>query len=270
MLSYIAYGQNIPIEEETKGDSILIPWFSEEDEDGLPFYDFFKLFQTNRVNDNPEEQKNVKFDLTDFHMPCKKNKITSSYGYRKAFRRYHMGTDIDVSVGDTIYTVFDGVVSLVTFDKNGYGRFVKVEHNNGLETLYAHMSKQLVSKGQIVCAGEPVGLGGSTGRSTGPHLHFEVRLSGKHINPQELFSFEHRKPLMDGFLIGDNGKIIKTEIIKEETAENKTQEEVLHKVKRGETLALIAKKYKTTVEELKKMNGLTRNTIYVGQVLRCS
>ena len=270
ILSYKVYGQEILIDKQNEAsvtDSFTFVGFFEREIEECPKFGFYNITEHNYTSQEVESTEK-RIDLTAFHIPCKSNNVTSSFGYRKSFRRNHYGTDIKVFVGDTIYSIFSGVVSLVAFDKNGYGKYVRIKHDNGFETLYAHLSKHLVTKNQRVFAGEPIGLGGNTGRSTGSHLHFEIRLNGKHINPEDLFSFEHRKPLMEHVLV-DNGKIIKNELTKE-TIEEKEKSEILHKVKRGETLSMIANKYKMSVDGLKKKNGLTKNTIFVGQVLRCS
>ncbi len=266
IISYKAHGQHILIDNDVNvSDTLSFIWFLEKEIEDTPTYGFYNILENIHSNHKVKTTNEHRIDLAAFHMPCKNNLVTSSYGYRKSFRRNHMGTDIKVYVGDTMYSIFSGVVNISSFDKAGYGNYVRIKHDNGLETLYAHMSKRLVKKDQIVKVGEPIGLGGNTGRSTGSHLHFEVRLSGKYINPEELFCFETKKPLVDHILVKD-GKIVKNEIV-ENVVEEK---EILHKVKRGESLALIAKKYNTSVEKLKKMNGLNRNTILVGQILRCS
>ncbi|KAA6312636.1 Murein DD-endopeptidase MepM, partial [termite gut metagenome] len=126
-------------------------------------------------------------DLTGFCMPTKQTKITSSFGPRR--RRMHNGIDIKVYVGDTIVSAFDGKVRVVQTERRGYGKYVVIRHNNGLETIYGHLSEQLVKENQEVKAGEIIGLGGNTGRSTGSHLHFETRFLDIAINPADLFDF---------------------------------------------------------------------------------
>ena len=115
-------------------------------------------------------------------------RITSKYGPRR--RRMHNGLDIKVYIGDTIRAAFSGKVRMVKYERRGYGKYVVIRHENGLETVYGHLSKQIVDENQYVEAGEPIGLGGNTGRSTGSHLHFETRFLGQAINPALLFDFE--------------------------------------------------------------------------------
>ena len=112
-------------------------------------------------------------DLRDFCMPTPSRQITSNFGAR--WGRQHKGLDIKLNTGDTIVAAFPGKVRIVRYEPKGYGKYVVIRHPNGLETIYGHMSKHLVVENQEVRAGEPIGLGGSTGRSTGSHLHFETR-----------------------------------------------------------------------------------------------
>ena len=131
-------------------------------------------------------------DLRDFHMPIKHNVVTSGYGYRQRFRRNHKGVDIKGYIGDTIYAAWEGKARVVKNDPKGYGNVVILRHPNGLETVYGHLSKQLVTTNQVVKSGEPIGLCGNTGRSFGSHLHFETRFCGIAIDPRKIFDFEHR------------------------------------------------------------------------------
>lgn len=107
--------------------------------------------------------------------------ITGKFGERRP-GHYHKGLDIDLQTGDPVCSVWDGVVTFAGWG-GSYGYLVKISHGNGIETRYAHLSKVLVRKGQSVQKGQTVGLGGSTGRSTGSHLHFEVRINGEAQNP---------------------------------------------------------------------------------------
>lgn len=118
----------------------------------------------------------------DFRMPIN-GSYTSFFGYRPKFGRYHKGVDIALKVGDTVRCALPGVVVKVKCDPKGYGNYVVVRHGNDLETLYAHLTRELVVSGQKLRAGEALGLGGTTGNSTGPHLHFETRVKGEAIDP---------------------------------------------------------------------------------------
>lgn len=125
----------------------------------------------------------------DFIRPVKGGDFTSAFGYREKYHRMHKGVDISLSVGDVVSAALPGVVGRIGYERGGYGHFVIVVHSDGVETRYAHLSRVTASVGQKVSAGDPIALGGNTGNSTGPHLHFEVRKHGKAIDPQLLFSF---------------------------------------------------------------------------------
>ena len=122
----------------------------------------------------------------NFCFPIKKRK-SSSYGWR--WGRPHSGIDIALNVGDPIHAAFDGVVRLAKYN-GGYGNCIVIRHYNNLETLYGHLSKINVKVGQEVKAGDVIGLGGNTGRSTGPHLHFECRLMYACFDPEWIFDLE--------------------------------------------------------------------------------
>lgn len=276
IVSFKGYGQHNLIEKQTEvsvTDSFSLVKFIERESNEHPAHDIYKTWENRYINYNVEAPDEYRVVLTGFHMPCKNNNVTSNYGYRKAFKRNHYGTDIKVFIGDTIYAVFDGKVRVVDFNRNGYGKYIIIRHDNGLETLYAHLSKQLVSHNQTVKGGEVIGLGGNTGRTTGPHLHFEVRFLGKYINPETLFSFETREHKYQHFTLDKHGKIVSYVLTEtkniEDIAEEK-EEEIIHKVKKGESLYSISKKYNITVDKLKRINGLKKNTLHVGQILKCS
>ena len=129
-------------------------------------------------------------DLRGFCMPTDSRVVTSNFGAR--WGRQHKGLDIKVYIGDTIRAAFSGKVRIVKYERRGYGKYVVIRHYNGLETYYGHMSKQLVSENEEVKAGDPIGLGGNTGRSTGSHLHFETRICGIALNPALMFDFRNQ------------------------------------------------------------------------------
>ena len=142
---------------------------------------------------------NYKIDLRGFCMPTPSRKLNSPFGPR--WGRQHEGLDIKVYIGDTIRAAFDGKVRICKYNGSGYGYYIVIRHPNGLETLYGHLSKQIVKKDQVVRAGEPIGLGGNTGKSTGSHLHFETRVLGQPINPALIFDFEHQDVTGDYFIV---------------------------------------------------------------------
>ena len=140
----------------------------------------------------------AKIDVTGFHMPVP-GELTSAYGYRPRFRRMHRGVDLNLNTGDTVRAAFNGRVRIVNYEARGYGKYVVIRHDNGLETVYGHFSKHLVERNQFVKAGEPIGLGGNTGRSFGAHLHFETRYLGVAINPAAIIDFENATGHSDVF-----------------------------------------------------------------------
>lgn len=133
------------------------------------------------------QTKNI--SIVGYHMPVKHRVVNSHFGYRKSFGRMHCGVDLKANIGDTIYAAFNGKVRITKFDRNGYGFYVVVRHDNGMETVYGHLSRFLVKQNQHVRSGQPIALSGNTGRSTGPHLHFETRFMGMAINPEKIFDF---------------------------------------------------------------------------------
>ena len=131
-----------------------------------------------------------RISLKDFCMPTSSRVLTSNFGAR--WGRQHKGLDVKVYIGDTIRAAFSGKIRIVRYEPRGYGKYVVIRHYNGLETIYGHMSAQLVEEEQEVRAGDPIGLGGNTGRSTGSHLHFETRLCGVALNPALILEVEHQ------------------------------------------------------------------------------
>ena len=206
-------------------------------------------------------------DLTGFHMPTPSTKITSPFGPR--WRRMHNGLDLKENIGDTIVAAFDGKVRIVKYERRGYGKYVVIRHDNGLETVYGHLSKQLVEENQLVKAGEVIGLGGNTGRSTGSHLHFETRFLGIAINPIYMFDF----PKQD--IVADTYTFRRTQGSSKRAGSHDTQVADgtirYHKVKSGDTLSRIAKLRGVSVSTLCKLNRIKpTTTLRIGQVLRCS
>lgn len=121
--------------------------------------------------------------------PFAGQRITSLFGYRPKFGRMHKGIDLAMEVGDTVRVPLPGTVRKVSYEARGYGHYVTVVHDNGMETRYAHLSHTLVTPGQRLDANQPIAISGNSGNSTGPHLHFETRYLGTAINPADVFSF---------------------------------------------------------------------------------
>ena len=205
-------------------------------------------------------------DLTGFHMPTPSTKITSPFGPR--WRRMHNGLDLKVNIGDTIVAAFEGKVRIVKYERRGYGKFVVIRHDNGLETVYGHLSKQLVEENQLVKAGEVIGLGGNTGRSTGSHLHFETRFLGIAINPIYMFDFPKQDIVADTYTFRRTQGSKRAGSHDTQVADGTIR---YHKVKSGDTLSRIAKLRGVSVSTLCKLNRIKpTTTLRIGQVLRCS
>lgn len=181
--------------------------------------------------------------------------VTSEFGWRDSAQ--HNGIDIDLNKGDKVVAAFDGMVR-VAKNCGGFGNVVIIRHYNGLETVYGHLSKIKVRPGQVILAGQLLGLGGSTGHSTGSHLHFELRFKGVPINPRYLISFSGQK------LVSNEITIKKT---KWGLAAYPTHIKV-YQVQKGDTVFDIAKHYATTTTSIKEINGLPYKTrLRVGQVI---
>ncbi len=216
-------------------------------------------------------------DVSNYAMPCP-GYITSPYGYRPRFRRMHKGVDLKVQIGDTIYAAFDGKVRLTKFERRGYGYYVIVRHENGLETVYGHLSRFLVRPDQYVKAGDPIALGGNTGRSTGPHLHFETRFMGYAINPMAIFDFGNQTTHTDIFTFDkqtyDRARdytpgSIKYAARKGKNSYKSSGTKATYKVRRGDNLGKIASRHGVTVSQLCKLNGISKSSkIQAGKVLR--
>ena len=193
----------------------------------------------------------VVISMKGYCMPTDSTRITDKYGYRPRRARAHLGLDVKVKIGDTIRAAFDGKVRISRYERRGYGHYLVIRHPNGLETVYGHLSKKLVNENDIVHAGDPIALGGNTGRSTGSHLHFETRILGNAINPALMFDFPNQKAATDYFVYQKNTR------------------EVYYKVKSGDTLSKIAVKNETSVANICKLNGISKNAILrIGQTLR--
>ena len=231
----------------------------------VPAMEMYPDWENTRVHYTAELPDSFRIDLTGFVMPTESRKITDIFGYRPRRRRMHNGLDIKVQTGDTIYAAFDGKVRITSYQRRGYGHYVVIRHNNGIETLYAHLSKKLVTEDQNVKAGEPIGLGGNTGRSTGSHLHFETILLGKCIDPALLFDFKNQTTTGNSYVYRKPGsKYIENGKVKYAGPEPK-----YHKVKKGDTIERIARKHGVSQRTIMKLNGLnSRSILHPGQNLR--
>ena len=214
--------------------------------------------------------------LRSYHYPYI-GRITSRYGPRRG--RAHQGLDMSLKVGDPVYAVFDGKVRLSKAAGN-YGNLVIIRHNNGLETYYAHLSERSVQTGDWVVAGQQIGLGGNTGQSTGPHLHFEVRYRGQSFDPERIIDFKTGELRREELLLKRRHFSIyakyeqdfddEVEIAKIEEEERKAAQAIkYHTVRSGDTLGALARKYGTTVNRICQLNGIKSTSILrIGQKLR--
>lgn len=193
--------------------------------------------------------------------------ITSRFGMRH--NRFHHGVDLKVQVGDSIRCPWDGMVRIVGYDPRGYGHFIVIRHNNGFETVYGHLSQPLFYQNERIFAGEVLGLGGNTGRSTGSHLHWEIRYLGNAFNPEKLINFETGK-LIESNLTPDNEYILSKKGTYSHYIELKQlQQAQYHKVRSGDTLSGIAARYHTKVSTLCKLNHIKETSILqIGQRIR--
>jgi murein DD-endopeptidase MepM/ murein hydrolase activator NlpD len=191
-------------------------------------------------------------NIRPFHLPI----IGRIY---RGFSYTHKGMDLSLKKGDTVRAAFDGVVRYAKYNRGGFGNLVILRHYNGLETYYAHLSKLKVMVNQIVKANEVIGLGGSTGRSRSPHLHFEVRYKDVPLDPQRMIDFDNNKLISGIFPITKS-------VFYPSDYDGKA---VYYKIRSGDTLARIAKKCHTSVKEICAINKLKLNSILrVGRSIR--
>lgn len=237
---------------------------------------FFDGWNTEILHAFKELDKSALPDEIDLRLVDEKNgfcppitgKVRSEYKFRRT--REHKGIDVPLQMGDTVRAAFNGIVRYVgrSSQTGGYGNLVIIRHSNGLETYYGHLSKTLVQPNELIKAGEILGLGGSTGRSTGPHLHFETRYMGQAFDPSRVVDFENGA-LRDTILS------LKKHYFSIYSHYGQTDEEskaaagrIIHTVRKGDTLGGIAKKYGTTVSKICKLNGISsKKVLRVGQRL---
>lgn len=279
-----------PIDRKMKSvDSIALQRLLEIEEWVSPAAELYEDWDNVYAHRQTSLPDSFRIDLRDFCMPTPSRVITSNFGPR--WGRQHKGLDVKVYIGDTIRAAFSGKVRIVRYERKGYGKYVVIRHANGLETIYGHMSKQLVTENQDVRAGEPIGLGGNTGRSTGSHLHFETRLCGVALNPALMFDFRNQDVVADEYvyrkstyskeaalatrLRGANGQYgyNPADVNSDRSTKSEANEQVAntryHKVKKGETLSAIARKHGTTVNELCQLNRISKTVrLHPGQILK--
>lgn len=280
-LAVSAFSQDLiarqaPVDRRLRAvDSVAIQRAVERDL-GTMGSEIYTSWVTNRAHPYKAEEvpDSFRIDLRGFCMPTTSRNVTSRFGYRPAFKRVHKGLDIKVYTGDTIVSAFDGKVRVVRYDEGGYGYYVVVRHPNGLETIYGHLSKQLVQTDQEVRAGEPIGLGGNTGRSFGSHLHFETRLAGEAINPELLFDFPAQDVTADFYTFRKSPQqndrpayLAAGEASDNNDVARKATR--FYKVAKGETLSSISRKLGVPEDQLAAQNRLSSGKkLRTGQILR--
>lgn len=276
-----------PVDRKLKAvDSLALIRQIKVEQSVYPAYSLYPNWSNDRVHSYGKTVSvpdSFRIDLTGFYMPTTHTQITSKCGPR--WRRMHNGLDIKVYIGDTIRAAFDGKVRMVKYERRGYGKYVVIRHDNGLETVYGHLSKQIVKEDEYVKAGDPIGLGGNTGRSTGSHLHFETRFLGEVINPEFIFDFPNQDIVADNYLFvrGANRyanqrtkalaaiRAGKSGAVAAAAAEAEGGAMRYHKIKQGDTLGSISRKYHISIDRLCQLNGIKRTTtLRIGQVLKCS
>lgn len=253
--------------------------------DEIPAEDLYGGIWNNRYVNAYRSIENIpdtfQVNLDNFTMPTMGH-ITSNFGPRR--RRMHYGIDLKVQVGDTIYAAFDGKVRVKQYERRGYGYYLAIRHSNGLETVYGHLSKFLVEEDDVVKSGDPIALGGNTGRSTGSHLHLEFRFLGNPINPINIVDFENKVCHTDTYTVtpgsySKSSKGVNVNHLASTATRSKTNVQNkyasgnvnYHRVKQGDTLGAIARKYGTTVNKLCALNSITtKTTLRLGKSLRIS
>lgn len=251
-------------------------------DDMVSIASYFSVWNTNVIDpygiDAKEYEEVVPIQLYDIAQgrywagPMSKGITNSQFGWR--WRRWHTGIDLDLDTGEPIYAAFDGIVRVAGYH-GGYGRCVVVRHYNGLETLYGHLSKINFEPNTVVKAGDEIGKGGSTGRSSGPHLHFETRYEGNPFDPKNIFAFNPEKIDINSaeFVLTSRvydylrGGASKGDFEFDEPQEVTRKAWV--RVRPGDTLSEIASRNHTSISNLTRLNRIsTRTKLKVGYRLR--
>ena len=248
---------------------------------------YYAIWDTHNINPYRVDGRRIRDTLTlrlvdpdrqhFAQMPLVTTPVTSGFTFR--WGRWHFGVDLDLETGDSVRAAFDGVIRISKWDGGGYGNYLLVRHYNGLETLYGHLSKPLLPVGTFVRAGQVIGLGGSTGRSTGSHLHFEVRYEGNPINPTYVYDFPDYKLRGETFTITSalfnyynqalrSGGSSRSRGRSRRGEPSAARQVVTHKVRSGDTLSEIANRYGLRVSALKRLNPALRGKLQPGKKLR--
>ena len=289
--------RTVPVDRKLKQlDTLALQSVLERENIASPSSELYADFDNRNTHYKSSElPETFRINLKGFRMPTPSRVITSQFGPR--WGRQHRGLDIKVYIGDTIRAAWSGKVRIVKYEGKGYGNYVVIRHSNGLETYYAHLSKHLVKENQTVKAGQPIGLGGNTGRSTGSHLHFETRLCGVALNPAIFFDFRNQDVTGDYYVF--RRSTMERESVKATLARGLKQNSyskedvyggkhstpqpiasrneslpvpasspaprsnsnfIYHKVESGETIESMARRFNMNVDDFMRLNGLTPNS----------
>ena len=256
--------------EESKTETVATPvddapavWTAADSIRNIPAHSIYRIWDNVNIHaydftyDELEDTVEVVMQREDcdYNMPFQ-GRVTSNFGERG--HKYHYGIDIKLYKGDPVKTAFEGVVRIAQYSRT-YGNVVVVRHNNGLETLYAHLSARKVREGEHVEAGDVIGLGGNTGRSTGSHLHFECRFKGEPIDPNAIINWETGELVVDTLQLNQ----AHFEYLKAARAKK------YYTIRSGDTLSGIARKNGISLSTICRLNGINRNsTIYAGRRIR--
>ena len=289
MMGQDLLARQAPIDRKMKTvDSVALQRLIFTENYDSPAEDLYEDWSNKYAHQETALPDSFRISLKDFCMPTTSRVLTSNFGAR--WGRQHKGLDIKVYIGDTIRAAFSGKVRIVRYERRGYGKYVVIRHYNGLETIYGHLSAQLVEENQEVRAGDVIGLGGNTGRSTGSHLHFETRLCGVALNPALMFDFRNQDVIDDSYMFHKDTyqreSVVATrlrgvgggsfsegdevvELASAAPAASYQHESRFHKVRKGETLYSIARKRGTTINALMKLNHLKKSSkLKPGQILK--
>jgi murein DD-endopeptidase MepM/ murein hydrolase activator NlpD len=244
---------------------------------------YYSIWDTHNINPYRVDGRRIRDTLTlrlvdparqhFSKMPLATTPVTSGFVFR--WGRWHFGVDLDLETGDSVRAAFDGVIRISKWDGGGYGNYLLVRHYNGLETLYGHLSKSLLPVGTFVKAGQVIGLGGSTGHSTGSHLHFELRYEGNPINPTLVYNFPGYQLRSDNFTITSAlfnyySRALRRGHSRPSLSSPPTaaRRVATHQIRSGDTLSEIADRYGVRVSALKKLNPGISNKLRPGKKLR--
>jgi len=203
----------------------------------------------------------IKINLANFVMPVNIGRVSSHFGPRRY--RFHYGIDLALPVGNPVVSAFSGKVRIIDYEPGGYGHYVVIRHDNGLETVYAHLSAVTCQLNQRMEAGQQLGFSGNTGRSTGPHLHFETRYIGNAFNPATIINFESKKVYATNYTFSkrrnfgyQQQKAVSSQMAK------------YYRIRKGDNLSRIAARNGVTVNKLKRLNGISGSRLMPGQKIR--